>query len=283
MDQKKLESSIKIIRSLPINKLEQSLNAITNLIYDEDEVLNAFLQKIDNPLNICKDDILGDYIKCEYNRDGDSYRSPHSNSYFPPQEDAKYPPTELRDLEIKLNKIFSIYTRAYYSPATVSSVYVWELGDNREDGFAVAVLIKNSISLEKEVESGTWESSNFITVTFNNLNDGKGTIEAIYKLTTTLMLQMSFNHKVCGKANLSGSMTRQYTQTKVVKNYLDETQHVENIGSMIEEMENNIRVIIEEIYIKKSKEIIDTARYNPTEGKPNYEQAMKLKEMFHAK
>lgn len=74
MDQQKLESSIKIIRGLPTNKLEQSLNAITNLIYEEDEVLNAFLQKVDNPLKVCKDDILGEFIICEYNRDGDSYR-----------------------------------------------------------------------------------------------------------------------------------------------------------------------------------------------------------------
>jgi hypothetical protein len=72
MDQQKLESCIKLMRNLPINKLENNINAITNLIYDEDEVLNSFLQKIDNPLLIAKED--GEFIKCEYNRDGDSYR-----------------------------------------------------------------------------------------------------------------------------------------------------------------------------------------------------------------
>jgi hypothetical protein len=31
--------------------------------------------------------------------------------------------------------------------------------------------------------------------------------------------------------------------------------HITNIGTMVEEMENTLRAIIEEIYIKKSKEV----------------------------
>jgi capping protein beta len=254
MDQQKLEASIKLIRGLPTSKLEQNINAITNLIYDEDEVLNAFLQKIDNPLLICKDDILGEFIKCEYNREGDSYRSPYSNQFYPPLEDGKVTSNELRELEIKLNKIFSIYAKSYYSPSTIISCYVWELGHKIEDGFAVAILVKNSVSLAKEVESGIWDSSNFITVNFNKT--GENGIEAVYKLTTTIMLQMSFNHKICGKVNLAGSMTKQFIQKNEIKSYIDESQHVENIGNLVEDMENNMRNIIEEVYIKKSKEVI---------------------------
>jgi capping protein beta len=39
-----------------------------------------------------------EFLKCEYNRDGDSYRSPWSNKYFPtPQsgEDSIFPSAEL--------------------------------------------------------------------------------------------------------------------------------------------------------------------------------------------
>jgi hypothetical protein len=74
MENKKLECCIGIIRKLPVRKLEQNLNAITNLIYDEDELLLTFLQKVDSPLQVCTDDIKGEFIKSEYNRDGDSYR-----------------------------------------------------------------------------------------------------------------------------------------------------------------------------------------------------------------
>jgi len=74
MSNNKLAICIGLIRKLPIRKLEQNINAITNLIYDEDELLNTFLQKIDAPLQVCSDDIKGDFIISEYNRDGDSYR-----------------------------------------------------------------------------------------------------------------------------------------------------------------------------------------------------------------
>lgn len=40
------------------------------------------------------------------------------------------------------------------------------------------------------------------------------------------------------------------------KSYLDEQFHVNNIGNMIEDCENNLRNTIEEIYLKKSKEVI---------------------------
>lgn len=42
-----------------------------------------------------------EYLKCEYNRDGESYRSPWTNKYFPPttNEDAPYPSNDLKELE----------------------------------------------------------------------------------------------------------------------------------------------------------------------------------------
>ena len=76
------------------------------------------------------------------------------------------------ELEEKLNKVFSVYAKAYYSNTTISSCYVWELGDKIEDGIALAVLFKNDISFQKEVESGTWDSCNFITINFARNAEG---------------------------------------------------------------------------------------------------------------
>lgn len=48
-----------------------------------------------------------EFLKCEYNRDGDSYRSPWSNKYFPQgSEDAVYPSNDLLSLEQKANDVF---------------------------------------------------------------------------------------------------------------------------------------------------------------------------------
>jgi hypothetical protein len=74
MDNEKLESCIHIFRSLSPKDINKNIDALSTLIYDEDETLNAFLQKIDNPSTICSDDTQGEFLKSEYNREGDSYR-----------------------------------------------------------------------------------------------------------------------------------------------------------------------------------------------------------------
>jgi len=112
---------------------------------------------------------------------------------------------------MKLNTIFNVYKKLYYSPNSVSSVYVWNLGENIKDGLALCVFIKNSVNLEKGVETGNWDSANIFSINFTGKNDryGNEAIEATYKLTTSILLQMDSNHKKCGKVTMSGSLTRQ--------------------------------------------------------------------------
>lgn len=202
MDSKKLENCIQLIRRLPPGKIDQNLNAISNLIYEEDELLNAFLQKVDTQSSVNKEH---SFLMCEYNRDGDSYRCPHNNKYYPPIEDGKYPSKPLRNLEINLNKMFHQYTYLYYSNSAISSVYVYEVGNKIEDGFIVAILIKNSIEAEKQLSSGVWDSVNFVHVTFSR----EDSIIVTYKLTTTIILKMNLQHKHFSNLSLSGTLTRQ--------------------------------------------------------------------------
>jgi capping protein beta len=133
-------------------------------------------------------------------------RSPITNKYYPDIDDAKYPIAELRELEMEFNKIFSIYTKLYYSNNAICSVYICELGSQPKDGFIVAILIKNEAEKEKCLETGAWDSVNFISVTFGQ-RDGKNSVT--YKLTTTIILNMSFVHKHFSQLNWSGSFTRQ--------------------------------------------------------------------------
>ena len=61
------------------------------------------------------------FLKHEYNRDGDSYRSPWSNQYFPASDDASFFPSEqLLSMEQKANDIFQTYVHLYYDFATAS-------------------------------------------------------------------------------------------------------------------------------------------------------------------
>jgi capping protein beta len=53
-----------------------------------------------------------EFLKCEYNKDGDSYRSPWTNQYFPAivvedgDEEPIYPSNVLRNMEVAANEIF---------------------------------------------------------------------------------------------------------------------------------------------------------------------------------
>ena len=273
-----IKECIQLNQILPISNIDKNIDAISAAIYENDDLLNEFLQKIDNRTEISNDDSEGPFIKCEQNRDGDSYRSPISNKYFPQPEDGegKFPSPDLRKLEEKLNKQFKIYTRSYYGSNALSSCYTWDFSENIKDGFGVAVLIKNNINQENNINEAIWNSSNLVTVSFEE-NNGK--ITANYKLITNVSLIMSFDNKICGKVSLSGMVARASNLSKTVKDYVNDDSHIQNIGVLIEDLESSIRSTLDVIYISKSKEIIDTARFNPTLGKPGIAQALKLKEV----
>ncbi len=95
-----------------------------------------------------------DYLLCDYNRDGDSYRSPWSNQFDPPLDEATpggvsagggndgagegaVPGERVRRMEVKANEAFDVYRDLYYEGGA-SSVYLWNL----DDGFAGVVLLK---------------------------------------------------------------------------------------------------------------------------------------------
>ena len=69
-----ISASLSLMRRLPPNKVEQNLTGLTNLLPEETDEL---LQRIDQPLMEAMDVEMGrKYLQCDYNRDGDSYRSP---------------------------------------------------------------------------------------------------------------------------------------------------------------------------------------------------------------
>ena len=84
-------------------------------------------------------------MKCEYNRDGESYWSPYTNKYFPEtdEEDQAYHPNEdLRKLEVAANDQIREYAKLYFTNP-VTSVYFFESG---EDSFGASFLIRNELS-----------------------------------------------------------------------------------------------------------------------------------------
>lgn len=110
------------------------------------DLTEDLLELVDQPLAVRRCRQTGrDYLICDYNRDGDSYRSPWSNAFDPPLEggsaqkdgEDSVATDRVRRMEVKANEAFDIYRELYYEGG-VSSVYFWNL----DDGFAGVVLLK---------------------------------------------------------------------------------------------------------------------------------------------
>lgn len=242
----RLDCALDLMRRLPPSNIEDNLAGLIDLTPD---LMEDLLSAVDQPLKICHDpSSKRDYLLCDYNRDGDSYRSPWSNRYDPPITDGAMPSEKLRQVEITANEVFEIYRDLYYEGG-VSSVYMWDL----DDGFAACILIKKTQDQTKKGQPmrGSWDSIHVVEV-----ND-RTKKNAHYKLTSTVMLSLDTETDATGKVVLAGSLTRQEEKDLVVN---EQNPHVTNMGRMVEEMENKLRNKIEAIYFAKTKDVVSNLR-----------------------
>lgn len=255
----KFDSSLDLIRRLDPRSITSNLSNICALV-DDEEIVADLLSSVDTPLVVQNCSKTGkDYLCCDYNRDGDSYRSPFSNVYYPELSsseinDAPYPSDLLRQLEIKANDSFDIYRDLYYEGG-ISSVYLWDTAEDEDDnaleeGFAGVVLFKK----ETDDKSGNWDSIHVFEVIKQSKN------KYLYKLTTSVVLNLE-NKKSTngGNLGLAGNLTRQLEQEQALE--LDsgvnlETNHLINLGQLVEKLEYNIRNLLQAVYFDKLKDIM---------------------------
>lgn len=278
------------MRRLNPKYTQRNLDYIIRLAPDLTEDL---LSSVDQPLVVKRCKQSGrDYLLCDYNRDGDSYRSPWSNQFDPPLDEAgpggvgaggndgagegAVPGERVRKMEIKANEAFDIYRELYYEGG-VSSVYLWNL----DDGFAGVVLLKKCKSIHDykppppKVEprsnkadiartpttaspsggssSGVWDSIHV----FEASERGRTTH---YRMTSTVMLSLAAAGgatSTLGEMDLSGNMTRQIEQELPVET--DES-HIANIGRLVEDMELKMRNLLQEVYFGKAKDVVGDLR-----------------------
>ncbi|XP_014279602.1 F-actin-capping protein subunit beta [Halyomorpha halys] len=245
MTDQQMDCALDLMRRLPPQEIEKNLSDLIDLV---PSLCEELLSSVDQPLKIALDKGVGkDYLLCDYNRDGDSYRSPWSNTYDPPLEDGSMPTERLRKLEVEANAAFDQYREMYFEGG-VSSVYLWDL---EMTGFAGAILIKKAGDGSKKIK-GCWDSIHVVEV--QEKTTGRN---AHYKLTSTVMLWLQTNKTGSGTMNLGGSLTRQMEQDAAVS---EASPHIANIGRMVEDMENKIRNILNDIYFGKTKDIVNGLR-----------------------
>ncbi|AEO66115.1 eedf4df6-e91d-4eaa-a1a4-f57427c3914c [Thermothielavioides terrestris] len=254
------DSALDLLRRLNPKHTSEHLNNIIALAPDLTEDL---LSSVDQPLTVRRCKQTGrDYLLCDYNRDGDSYRSPWSNQFDPPLDEAgvggvgaggsnegagegAVPGERVRKMEIKANEAFDVYRELYYEGG-VSSVYLWNL----DDGFAGVVLLKKASPQNDSTSSGVWDSIHVFEASERGRTSN-------YRLTSTVILSLATRGASLGEVDLSGYMTRQVEQDLPVEN--DES-HIANIGRLVEDMELKMRNLLQEVYFGKAKDVVGDLR-----------------------
>jgi len=263
MSQEDIKHCLNILRRAPPSDVDNNLERLIALRGDLDEEL---CQRVDTPLEVDSDEKTGQkFILCDYNRDGDSYRSPWSNEYFPAIDDGDdgfKPSAALRSLEIEANKVFDVYRHQYFEGG-VSSVYMWDL-DASVGSFAACFCIqKDSVSAKDDGFKGYWSSVHVFEV-----NSAAKKDEWSYKLTSTVLVSMPMKVQGLGDIDLAGSVTKQAQKSATLATYADEKQsHLELMGPMLEELELDLRGTIEGVYFQKTKEIVNGMRVTDAEIK----------------
>ncbi|KAJ9125805.1 hypothetical protein QFC24_002589 [Naganishia onofrii] len=215
-----------LLRRLPPTQVEKNVDILSQLVPD---MASDLLLEVDQPLRVAQDAETGkEYLCSEYNRDNDSFRSPWTNTYNPPLADGALPSKKLRELEVAMNEAFDTYRDMYYEGG-LSSVYLW---DQEDGGFAGVILIKKGSKPSQSGNHGAWDSIHTLEV------HERGR-QAQYKIVSTTMLWVgnTAGGEEGAESNgvsLSGTMTRDLEQTK---NLAKTSEHIPNIGRLIEEQE----------------------------------------------
>lgn len=117
-------------------------------------------------------------------------------------------------------------------------------------------VLPTDVSGDRYVQSGSWDSIHVVEAT-----EAENKASATYKLTTTIILSMNVDKAEVGETLWSGTLTRQ-AETSGALN--ESKTHFHNIGRMIEDMETDMRSNLNEIYIMKTREIVNSIRSTKT-------------------
>ncbi|KAI3620602.1 hypothetical protein CBS9595_002569 [Malassezia furfur] len=272
-----LSLSLDLLRRLPPANVTKNVQHLINMLPDHADDLAS---SVDQPLTLridqSKEGAGREFLCCDYNRDGESWRSWISNTWVPPlkdgdEESAPVPTGKLRELELHANDAFETYRKLYYETG-YTSTYLWDLGaDSPGDvpaNFAGVVLFKKDLEGSADDTAkgtfGSWDSIHVFEVATVPSSGSAGSATTVksakYKLSSTVMLTLNrHDGDAIARKNvdLSGSLSRQTEETMKVT---DVTNHIINLGRIIEDVESKIRNQLQEIYFGKTHDIVEQLR-----------------------
>jgi capping protein beta len=204
------------------------------------------------------------FLCCQENRVADDkHRSPWTNKCWPYGQEAKESP--LRGLERMMNEVWDSYKNLYYGSESIGSVYLVDstpAADNKDGngGFSGVFCI------HKDSDAGVWSGIHHVQVTEHV---GPDNATCSYRVESAVVMILKPNEGEDTQMNVSASMTKEpvVREMKVQKAYL-QSNHVENLGTIIEEIEMELRSYFETVCLPKTQAIIVDIQKEPLKNKP---------------
>ena len=197
------------------------------------------------------------FIMCRQNKvkDGE-YRSPWSNKVYKKggvKTSTKSNQTDemLLELEKKFNTVWSAYAKLYYGAKAVSSCF---LGETEEKKFQAVFCI------HKACDEGAWHSYHTV------LMDDPEEKTCQYHVTSSVWVKVDPD---CSEytdpttVDASALLTKSVSKVMKIERFFLTEFHLQNIGSIVEAVEIEIRSNLEQVLLPKTKDIMDTIQKEP--------------------
>jgi capping protein (actin filament) muscle Z-line, beta len=241
-----LQACLNILQKIPPSKSAETIGLLSDLLASNPDALSEVSKTLfPLPLDVEIDPTTQkNFLKCELNRLGDSYRSPWSNT-FVPCVSGDVPYNALRSLEAIANEVWESYRQLYYRHDSIGSVYLYET-EEKDGSFTGVFLIQKNVS-DETLAQGQWNSVHFVHVTQVTKGSSR------YRIQSTVQVTMDPSEKT----TIGARLTKVTDQSCVVSGI---ASHVENLGKLIESAEIEIRSNLENVQIPKTKEIVDGIR-----------------------
>ncbi|KAL3931849.1 MAG: hypothetical protein SGBAC_011118 [Bacillariaceae sp.] len=248
-------------------ELAQNVAAIESLIDDDKAALQTFHYKNllpFDPFTSVPPPEKGEkaekpFLNSSYNRsDKGGYRSPWTGRYYlinksasgididiyekpvPPQEE------DVRHLESIANEVWEAYTHLYYGAGAIGSVYMKPLDKGGFEGlFGV-----HKRSTTEEGQNGGWDSMHLVKVDEPDLAEGTCT----YKVESSVVMSLS----PYDQATISSSLSKDTVKTCNIRHSGVNGSHLENIGTILEDVEIDFRSRMERVDIPKTMDVVES-------------------------
>lgn len=255
-----------LLRHISPEQIGERLNDVIKL---NPKLADELYSTVDVPLEVLTDKEHDGYkfIKCDYNRDCDSWRSPYSNKYDPPLPDGGILPSPaMRKIEEKALFGFETYKKMYFGDSAVLSVYAWDMDPS---SFAVGIFVRKDIS--DTLRDGTSCTGNISCSDVVEVRKANGS-DFSYNLVSSILMHCDLSTRLKEPIRLSGGITGFKSSTGKGAN---EVEHLKNIGMLLEDNASEFTERIRQIFVGKMKEV-----YSYTKGHVGSDYIERMKKLL---